>query len=290
MFAFVPNISMSEAEFYQLKDFIYQYCGLFFGDDTKYLFEQKLNKRLKQLRLSSFRDYYYVLRYGQDKVAELASVIDLLTTNETYFFREPCQLRALTDEIIPELCAQKEQQGDRRLRIWSAGCSSGEEPYTIAMLLLESPRLIGWQLEVIGTDICQQVLQAARRGVYGPNSFRVTDRYYRQKYFKPSIKGEERWQIADRVKSLVSISHLNLIDPRHIALLGPVDLVLCRNVIIYFDLESKRRAIGHLSRQLADGGYLLLGHSESLINVSTDFKLCHLRHDMVYQRPQGGRK
>jgi len=285
MFVFKADIPMDEEEFRLLRDFVYQYCGLHFDLDAKYLLEKRLNKRLSQHRLSNFRDYYYLLRYGREKDQELAAVIDLLTTNETYFFREDFQLKTFTEEIIPELCEEKRRRGDRSLRIWSAGCSSGEEPYTVAMLLLERPELSGWNLNVFGTDISQEVLARARHGLYGSNSFRVTDDYFLQKYFHPCTDNEGKWKIDDRVKQLVSISHLNLFDSRRVALLGAVDLVFCRNVIIYFDLDSKRMVIANLRDRLAPGGFLLLGHSESLMNISTDFELRHFIHDMVYQRP-----
>lgn len=285
MFVFKADIPMDDEEFRLLRDFVYQYCGLHFDIDSKYLLEKRLNKRLTEHRLSNFKDYYYLLRYSPEKDRELAAIIDLLTTNETYFFREDFQLKTFVEEIIPELCEVKKRQGNRSLRIWSAGCSSGEEPYTIAMLLLERPELAGWDINVVGTDISQEVLTKARHGLYGPNSFRVTDDYFLQKYFNPCADNEGKWKIDDRVKKLVSISHLNLFDSRRVALLGEVDLIFCRNVIIYFDLDSKRKVIANLHDRLASEGFLLLGHSESLMNISTDFQLRHFINDMVYQRP-----
>ena len=285
MFVFKTDIPMDNEEFHLLRDFVYQYCGLHFDIESKYLLEKRLNKRLTEHRLSNFRDYYYLLRYSPDKEQELAIIIDLLTTNETYFFREDFQLKTFAEEIIPELCEEKRQRGERSLRIWSAGCSSGEEPYTIAMLLLERPELVGWDINVVGTDISQEVLTKARHGQYGANSFRVTDDYFLQKYFNPCVEDEGKWKVDDRVKQLVSISHLNLFDSRRVALLGQVDLIFCRNVIIYFDLDSKRKVIANLHDRLVSGGFLLLGHSESLMNISTDFQLRHFINDMVYQRP-----
>ncbi|PLX90723.1 MAG: chemotaxis protein CheR [Desulfuromonas sp.] len=285
MFVFKADIPMEEDDFRLLRDFVYQYCGLYFDSDSKYLLEKRLNKRLSHHRLETFRDYYYLLRYGHEKEQELAAVIDLLTTNETYFFREDFQLKTFVEEIIPELCEQKRKRGDHTLRIWSAGCSSGEEPYTVAMLLLENPDLSGWDINIVGTDICQEVLTKARHGLYGTNSFRGTDDYYLQKYFTPSPEEENIWKIDDRVKQLVTISRLNLFDSRRVSVLGEVDLIFCRNVIIYFDLNSKRQVITNLRDRLSPGGFLLLGHSESLMNISTDFQLRHFVNDMVYQLP-----
>ncbi|ORJ63344.1 CheR family methyltransferase [Geothermobacter hydrogeniphilus] len=282
MFVFTPDIPMSQEEFRLLRDYVYQYCGLHFSEESKYILEKRLARRLQHHRLKSFKDYYYLLRYNSSKDQELTELINLLTTNETYFFREDFQLKSFTEEIIPEICRRKEQEGNRRLRIWSAGCSTGEEPYTIAMLLLEKPELRDWQIDIIGTDISQQVLKVARRGLYGENSFRSTEESYRRKYFRSQ---DGKWLIDDRVKKLVTISHLNLFDAPRVSLLGKMDVIFCRNVIIYFDLAAKRRVIETFHRRLQPQGFLLLGHSESLMNISTAFELRHLRHDMVYQKP-----
>ncbi|OEU75347.1 MAG: chemotaxis protein CheR [Desulfuromonadales bacterium C00003093] len=286
MFVFKPDIRMSDEEFRQIRDYIYNYCGLYFDIDAKYMLEKRLNRRVSQLQLNSFKDYFYRLRYSRDCEEELSLVIDLLTTNETYFFREDFQLKAFTDEILPEIIKNKRGTGDRSLRIWSAGCSSGEEPYTIAMLMLQNPELRRWDVEIIGTDISKQVLIKAREGVYGKNSFRSTEDYYVQRYF---TEEDGRLRISDQVKRLVTISHLNLLDVSRVSLLGRMDAIFCRNVIIYFNLEAKKKVISRLYQQLSKGGFLLLGHSESLMNISTDFVLRHFIHDMVYQRPDPAR-
>ncbi|WP_020675819.1 CheR family methyltransferase [Geopsychrobacter electrodiphilus] len=286
MFVFSPDIILEREEFQLLRDFIYQHCGLHFADESKYLLEKRLNKRLSELHLSCFREYYYQLRYGQNRDQELAAAIDLLTTNETYFFREDFQLQTFTNEVIPELVKTKLMRRERSIRIWSAGCSSGEEPYTLAMLLLENPLLQGWSIEIIGTDISQRVLKTAREGLYGQNSFRATDENILKRFFTPV---GQKWQIDSRVKDLVSISHLNFFDNHRVALLGMMDVVFCRNVIIYFDLDAKKRAISILHNRLRPGGYLLLGHSESLMNVSSDFCLRHFTNDMLYQRPDSAK-
>lgn len=282
---FTTPIPMGSEEFRLLRDFIYRHCGLHFGEDSKYLLERRLSKRLQALQIKNYKDYYYHLRYNKNKDEELTEVVNELTTNETYFFREDFQLKTLTREILPEIVARKEKTGDRKLRIWSAGCSSGEEPYTLAMLLLDMPLLDGWQIDIIGTDISQRVLQVARKGIYGASSFRSTDDAYVRRFFT-EVDGKHR--IADRVKKLVTISHLNLFDSSRVALLGKMDIVLCRNVIIYFDLAAKKRVIDSFYKRLSPEGFLLLGHSESLMNISNDFVLRHYTHDMVYQRPPFG--
>lgn len=278
------NLLMSEEEFRLLRDLIYSHCGLWFDDQNSYLLEKRLGRRLAVNQCKSFREYYQFLRFNRKRDQELEEIMDILTTNETYFFREEFQLKAFTGEIIPEICASRDARaGNRRIRIWSAGCSTGEEPYTIAMLLLEMECLRDWTVEVVGTDISQRVLQHARRGVYGASAFRVTDDYYRNKYFEPQQDGN--FKVSDSVRRLVSISHLNLLDSDRMRMLGSFNLVFCRNVIIYFDSTAKRKVIESFYQVLKESGFLLLGHSESLMNITTLFSLRHFKSDMVYQKP-----
>ncbi len=278
----VPDIKMNPEEFRQLRDFVYQHCGLNFTEDSKYLLEKRLSKRLQHHNMKNFKDYYYFLRYNPNKEQELSEVVDQLTTNETYFFREDFQLRTFVEDILPEIRKRKEADGKRSLRIWSAGCSSGEEPYTIAMLLMDQPWLKSWRVEVVGTDISQRVLHMAREGVYGDASFRNTDSLQKNRFF---TEQDGKYRVNDDVRSLVTISHLNLFDSNRIALLGKMDVIFCRNVIIYFDHAGKKSVIDSFFQRLEPEGFLLLGHSESLINLSTSFQLRHFQHDMVYQRP-----
>jgi chemotaxis protein methyltransferase CheR len=279
MFDLEPELQLTEEEFRLIRDLIYSHCGLFFDQDSKYLLDKRLVRRLAHHNLPGFRDYYQFLKYDRRKDDELSDIMDILTTNETYFFREAFQLKAFTDEILPELKVLKER--DRTLRIWSAGCSTGEEPYTIAMLMLELDLFPGWRIEIVGSDISQRVVQHARKGVYTKSSFRCTEERYLKRFFTETEGG---YRICDEVRELVTISHMNLFDANRLALLGKMDLIFCRNVIIYFDLASKKRVIDSFYNTLRGGGFLLLGHSESLMNLSTAFALRHLKNDMVYQK------
>ena len=281
-----PEQQLSEEEFRLIRDLIYNHCGLFFDSDNKYLLDRRLLPRLALHSLSGFRDYYQFLKYDRKKDEEISDILDILTTNETYFFREAFQLDAFTDEILPELKSLK--QKDRTLRIWSAGCSTGEEPYTIAMLMLEKNCFPGWRIEIVGSDISHRVVQVARKGIYGKSSFRSTDQRYLERFFTEAPGG---YRICDEVRELVTISQMNLFDANRLALLGKMDVIFCRNVIIYFDQGSKKKVIESFYNTLRPAGYLLLGHSESLMNVSTAFALRHLKSDMVYQKsavPTGG--
>ena len=281
-FSFAKVHSMSDDEFQLLRDYIYGHCGINFDENSKYILEKRLSHRLADLNLPTFYDYYHYLKYNRNKEQELNDIMDVLTTNETYFFRESFQLKAFSDEIIPELIKKKAARGSRSLRIWSAGCSTGEEPYTIAMLLSTNPELSGWNIEIIGTDISQRVLQQARRAVYGKSSFRATEESDLHRFFHQQDDG---YKVNDSIREMVTISHLNLFDTNRMTMLGKIDLIFCRNVIIYFDYAAKKRVIESFYSALYDGGFLLLGHSESLMNVTTLFSLRHFKNDMIYQKP-----
>ncbi len=281
MFEKEEIINLEEDVFRLLRDLIKDYCGIYFGDDSKYLLEKRLSRRVKLHHFTKFRDYFRYLLYDKNREEELSSIIDILTVNETYFFREQNQLRTFSDEILPELYETNKER--KRIRIWSAGCSTGEEPYTISMLILEKGLFNDWNIEIIGSDINQRVLQTARSGIYRKNSFRTTTTYHLRKYFKEE---DGMYKISDNVKQFVNFNHLNLLDQDKIKLIGIVDVIFCRNVLIYFDHPSRKKVVESFYNRLMDGGYLLLGHAESLINISTAFNLKHFKYDMVYQKPE----
>src|SRR5688500_14430550 len=273
------HMELPDDVFRLLRDQIYKRSGIWFSDSSKYLIQKRLSPRARELNFDSFQKYFYFLQYDPRSEAEFDEIYDLVTTNETYFFREPAQLKAFVEEIVPELL---EKRPVKKIRIWSAGCSSGEEPYSIAMLLSEG----GWYkqaaFEIFASDLNQSVLQKARRGIYRENAFRTTTPALREKYFTHQPDGS--WKISDEIRNRVSFGRLNIYDPGRVSLLGYLDVVFCRNVIIYFDDASKKIVISNFYNRLVDGGYLLLGHSESLISLSTQFKLKHLKNDMVYQK------
>jgi chemotaxis protein methyltransferase CheR len=276
------HIALPDDVFRLLRDLVHSYCGIYFDDGSKFLVERRLARRLEERQVRTFEEYYHFLRYDRKRDEELAVLVDNLTTNETYFFRESPQLRAFAEEILPEL---RTTLADRKsLRIWSAGCSTGEEPYTIAMLLLESGTWWrDWQVEILGSDINQRVLHTARKGVYKKTSHRVSTPEMMKKYFVEEGKGDYR--IIDAVRELVSFSYVNLLDPFKTSLISNMDVIFCRNVIIYFDRDAKKKVVESFHDKLRDNGYLLLGHSESLINISNAFVLRTLKNDMVYQKP-----
>ena len=274
---------MTAEEFRLLRDLVYERCGISIRDDLKFVMERRLWPRLEVLGLPDFSAYHRHLRLDPRGAAELDFAIEALATNETYFFREKPQLQAFSDEILPRL--EEQNRATRRLRIWSAGCSTGEEPYTIAILVKESGRFEGWDVQVLGTDISRRVLASARRAEYGPSSMRAMPDGYLERYFEPT---GARWKLKEEVRSLVTFGQLNLVELEQGQLVSRQDAVFCRNVLIYFDLPARRRALDLFHARLHEGGYLLLGHSESLINLSASFELVHLKTDLVYRKPRPG--
>ncbi|HCC68512.1 MAG TPA: chemotaxis protein CheR, partial [Nitrospiraceae bacterium] len=275
------TIELPEAIFRLLRDLIKDYCGIYFDDSSRYILERRLANRLRLQHMRDFREYYRYLMYDKRRDDELAAIIDILTVNETYFFREQNQLKAFIDEIIPEIYERNKEK--KRIRIWSAGCSTGEEPYTIAILVLEKGIPDNWDIDIVASDINQRVLQVARKGVYKKNSFRTTNNYFLLKYFEEEQGGN--FKISDAVKNVVNFSYLNILDPFKVKFVGQVDVIFCRNVFIYFDNAVRKRVVKNFYDRLVEGGYLLLGHAESLMNISTAFTLSSLKNDMVYQKP-----
>ncbi|MBI3622000.1 MAG: protein-glutamate O-methyltransferase CheR [Nitrospirae bacterium] len=275
-----PKIPLSDEEFALLHELIYQHCGLRFDSQNKSLLESRLQSRLRHCQCASFRDYYLYLRYDRRREEELAECIDLVAVHETYFFREINQLQDFVRELLPEFMKKPNQP--RTLRIWSAGCSTGEEPYSLAMLLLDEPSLRGWDINIIATDISPRVLQQARRGIYRESSFRVMDPNYLSRYFEPAPGG---MKLLEPPRQPVTFLCLNLFDQHRQGLIWGMDFIFCRNVMIYFDAAAKQRVAELFYDKLNPGGSLLLGHAESLLNISTAFQLRHLSHDLVYQKP-----
>jgi chemotaxis protein methyltransferase CheR len=275
---------LTDAEFRLFTDILRNRCGLHFDDDTRFLVEKRLLRHIEESGTGSVASYLYQLRDGNNADEEFSKIVDILTTNETYFFRERSQLTALVDEIIPDILS-RQTSIQRPISIWSAGCSSGEEPFSIVMMAMEAGLVPGKHFRVYASDISRAVLTKARRGVYREASFRDSEESMRQRYFSQK---DGLTRISDNVKRHVDFVHMNLLDESKVSLFGAMDVILCRNVIIYFNLETKKRVMKTFHSKLNPGGYLLLGHSESLINVTADFELRHLKRDLVYRRPVPG--
>ncbi len=274
-------------EYRLIRDLVSERLGIWFGPDSRLSLERRLRERLTVRGLSSYGDYYQLLKYSPLAHEEWEEASELLTTHETYFFREDYQLRAFKNEILPMLADRSKQR--RRLQVWSAGCSTGEEAYTIAMLVLESGLFEGWEVRVYGSDLSKKCIAAARRGVYGPTSFRTTNDEAKRTWFAPAGKQDpsapESLGVSPAVRALCHFGQMNLLDEERTHLVGRCDVIFCRNVLIYFDGPRRKRVIEMFHERLVNGGVLLLGHAESLLNVSTAFELLHLKEDLVYRKP-----
>jgi chemotaxis protein methyltransferase CheR len=279
------DIRLRPDEFRLIRDLVNGYAGIYFGDDALSVLERRLRDRLAVWGLKSFSEYYQFLKFSAQGGSELDEAVDLLTTNETYFFREDYQLRAFRDEVLPRLAVEGSPTAGirRRLSVWSAGCSTGEEVYTLAILIAESGLFTGWDVRVYGSDVSKRCVAAARRGIYGASAFRAVGPELKRTYFHEKADGSH---VIDRIRASCHFGHLNLMDTERVRVVGRVDAIFCRNVLIYFDARSRKKVIDMFYERLLPGGFLFLGHSESLLNVSTAFELVHLSEDLVYRKPQ----
>ncbi|MFO8058902.1 MAG: CheR family methyltransferase [bacterium] len=275
---------MNEKQFTRTRDLVAGESGLFYDHELKYLVERRVQKRMESLQLNDYDQYLEMIESNGSKgKSELRELMNDLSTNETYFFREDFQLQAFKQEILPPLLEKKKKSGRGPLRIWSAGCSSGEEPYTIAMIVKELADQSSPPVEIIGSDFNREMIEKARLGLYNPSSFRTIEDSFVKKYFTQEAG---RYRIKDEIKKMVAFDTTNILHAGSSPHLKNLEVVFCRNVIIYFSAEAKRRAVEQFYSILKPGGYLLLGHSESLMSVSTSFELVHLKNDLVYRKPE----
>jgi chemotaxis protein methyltransferase CheR len=237
------------------------------------------------LNLKSFGEYYYFLQYDRSKREELNKLFEVVTTNETSFYRNPPQLKVFEEKVLSEIFDRQRKSGQKRLRIWSAGCSTGEEPYTLAIQIHEVLRteLPSWDIKITANDLSENVLSSARRGVYSEYALRTTPKEIISKYFTQEDVG---FKVKPEVKKLVSFGQINLNDRTQIKRIERSHVVFCRNVIIYFDDDMKKRVIGAFYDNLLPGGYLIIGHSESLHNISRAFKPMHHPGAIVYKKEE----
>ena len=270
---------------------VYQVAGIFHPDNKLRLLLDRCSRRMKELKTESLREYFECLTIKATRQSELVALLNEITIGETCFFRSQLQLDALRQIVIPKVLEAKSGFPLRRLRIWSAGCSTGEEPYTLSMLLLEEAqgRLKDWTVEILATDLNERSLAHATNAIYGTYSTRNLTPHYRQRYF--TVAGDQL-QVQPAVRSRITFSRLNLSDDARMTFMKSMDVIFCCNVLIYFDLISKRRVIQHFYNNLLPHGYLFLGHSESLYGVSDEFRLVHLPGATAYikgERTQAGK-
>jgi len=270
-----PNM-LTEAQFRAISTLVKSICGIDLHDGKKELVKARLAKRIRALRLKTFEEY---IRFVRDDAGgnELTTMLDSLSTNLTFFFRESVHFEYLRSHAIPRLIQLRQPM--RRLRLWSAGCSTGEEPYSLAMLLLEHfPELRGWDIRILATDLSTQVLAQAREGVYDAARVKQVPSPLAVKYFVPDEK-RERFRVCDEARAKVAFARLNLMGPWPMK--GPFDVIFCRNVMIYFDKPTQETLVRRFHDLLSPGCLLMVGHSESLTGIVHSFQYVR---PAVYQK------
>jgi len=277
----VSNITASEFE--ALSDFIYRKTGIKFEVKKLYFISKRIQKRMDALGVETVSDYIRMLRFSDPKNSEFQMLTDLLTINETYFFRDFSQLQAFGEDCLSEVASRKAARGDRRLNIWSAGCSTGEEPYTLAIILLEMlDNIAAWDISILAGDIDLTALEKAKKGIYWERSLRDMPPEYLQRHFHKNSDGS--YSVSERIRKMVAFEHINLSEKEAIRKKKEFDFIFCRNVLIYFDDTSRKRLVDQFYVALNPGGYIFLGSSESVGRISTAFKIKRAGGFIVYSK------
>ncbi len=276
----------TKEEFRRLCEFLYRRTGMTFGEAKRYYVDRRLAERMTATGAGTFASYFARLR--GDIGGEVKHFVNAFTVNETYFYREDHQLRCLAADLLPERLAGRKRK--HPIRIWSIPCSTGEEPYSIAIWLLQNWALVdAYEIEIVGSDIDTRALEAARAGEYSKRALMRLPPEVVERYFRPA--GPDRWVIINELRESVRFSAVNLVDPSETRAEGAFDVIFCRNVLIYFDDSSRRVAAENLFENLSPGGFICLGHTESMSRISPLFEARRYADAIVYQRraeDQGG--
>jgi len=275
-----PTSFLNAEDLRRFCDFLYKRTGILYGESKRFYIERRLADRMQSIGTDTFSAYMAVVRVGGPETEQL---INSFTVNETYYYREDSQLRCLSRSLLPDVVSTR-RPGDL-VRIWSVPCSTGEEPYSIAIWLLENWELVDvYNIEIVGSDIDTRVLREATRGEYGDRALSRLPPDIVKRYFHDVRDG--RWQIIDDLRESVKFTQANLVDPVTTAAQGRFDIIFCRNVLIYFDDASRLAASHNLFQALNPGAYICLGHSESMSRISDRFDVRRFEDAIVYQRPE----
>lgn len=277
------DLQLSDKSFGDWRQYIYSLCGIYFQDNKKYLLENRLQKRMNHIGLDDYNEYLNYIKFGTNKLSEQKYLFEAITINETYFFRNQPQLDALVSSVIPEIIASKSKFNNNKIRIWSAASSSGEEAYSVAIVLNEliKPKFPHFEIEIVGTDINQAVVETAKNGIYRDYSIRNAPAYYLKKYFKSN---NGYYELDPNIKKYANFKLINLLDDLIMKTMNSFDIIFCANVLIYFDLAAKTKVISKLYDSLNKGGYLFIGYSETLHGVSKAFKLVSYPKTIGYKK------
>jgi chemotaxis protein methyltransferase CheR len=274
------KITISEEDFQKFREFFYRKVGIQFEVTKRYFVDKRLIERIEAIGAKDFRDYFMMLRFEASGL-ELQTLVNLMTVNETYFFREEYQFQCLVNSLMGEITQNKKDK--EPIRIWSIPSSSGEEPYSIVIYLLEHwPDIENWDVEIISSDIDSEIIKSARRGHYSARSVQYLPAHLLKKYF---IASEGGYQICEDLRSAVEFTCVNLMDAEDMRSYRKFDVIFCRNLLIYFDDLSRRQAAETFFDALNPGGFVCLGHSESMSRISSLFRVRKFPEAIVYQKP-----
>lgn len=279
----MAQITIGEDDFQKFREYFYRKTGIQFEDSKRYFVDKRLVERIEATDSGNFRSYFTKVRF-EASGAELQSLINLMTVNETYFFREEYQFQCLVNSILPEVVAQKKNGSP--IRIWIIPSSSGEEPYSIAICLLE--RWAGiqqWDIELISSDIDTSILAQAREGLFSARSIQHVPKDYLHKFFRSTPRG---FQLSDEIRQAVEFTRVNLQEPADTRAYRNFDVIFCRNLLIYFDDLSRKQAAEAFYDALLPGGFICLGHSESMSRISSLYKVRKFPEAIVYQKSARG--
>ena len=271
---------IKDEDFHRFREFFYRKTGISFAVSNRYFVDKRIVERIKATESENFRNYFCLLRF-QPSNEELQQITNLMTVNETYFLREEYQFQCMVDSLLPEIILRKTD--DKPIRIWSIPSSSGEEPYSIAMYLLERWAGINeWDVEIISSDIDTGILQKARTGIYTARAVQYVPNVWMKKYFT-SVQGE--YQICEDLRQAVDFTQVNLSAAAETRPYRDFDIIFCRNLLIYFDDISRKKAAETFYDALKPGGFICLGHSESMSRISSLYKVRKFLETILYQKP-----
>ena len=270
----------------QIRELIYKETGILYETKKDYALKGRLEKRMEAVGAISFHEYYNRL-FFKDQSDEIQNLIEELTVNETFFFRDFPQLQGFAEKALPLIVEEKKAKNDFSLKVWSAACSTGEEPYTLSIIVQEMIEdYKNWDVSILATDIDRQVLRIARKGEYGQRSMKDTPLPYRQKYFE---KNGNFWRVLPHTAEPVHFELLNLIDRHSIRRQRGYDVIFCRNVLIYFNDLSRKKVVNSFYDSLNPGGFLFLGSSESVGRITAAFELTKIDEFLFYRKPKKAR-
>lgn len=276
--------TLSEHTFNKLRSIIRDRAGIQFPEEKQYLLESRVRPRLVACEVSSFEAYVRYLQNEHDP-EEMTHLLNAVTINETAFFRHSVQFEALRDALLPELIEQRRAEGTRTVRLWSAACSAGDEAYSLAILVKEriKPRFPNMEFEITGTDVNTEVLERARTGEYRKRAIRNVPTAYLHKYFR---RTGDTFVLHSSIREMVTFETLNLANSRELRGMRDFDVVMCANVLIYFDQPQKKQVLQGLHRALRPGGYLFVGGSEALGDSAFEFESVQKEGALAYRRPR----